>query len=201
MAAAPGTRATRRGEPGYRISRHRTPPSTCMPSARPPTIRTAEPKVRGLGGATTRASLRPYALGGAAVGLAVTLAADHGGFFPTAWNWATFVALVGLAAVVAESGAVRLARGQSAMLGLVAALIGWTALSLVWTDSISRGVPELERDLAYLAVLPLLLLLGQRVSLPIVLVATVATVCIWSLVTYAPTQLDLNEGRLLVGWI
>src|SRR5437762_1688559 len=75
----------------------------------------------------------------AAAGVAATAAAQ-GGFFPTSWGWAalSFAFVAGLAVLLPER--VEMSRVELAFLGLVAAYVGWTALSIVWSVGVSGTV-------------------------------------------------------------
>jgi O-antigen ligase/polysaccharide polymerase Wzy-like membrane protein len=77
------------------------------------------------------------------------VAAAQGGYFPTSWGWTALVFfwVAGLTLVLAPQ--IELSRAELAFLGLLAALIGWYALSIVWSQSVSDSVDELERTLVY----------------------------------------------------
>src|SRR3954468_8616764 len=66
------------------------------------------------------------------------LAAAQGGYFPTSWGWASlaFAFVAALGVLLGER--VELSRVELAFLALVAASLGWTALSIVWSVSVSN---------------------------------------------------------------
>jgi O-antigen ligase len=132
------------------------------------------------------------------------LATSNGGFFPTAWGWATLsLLLVALVALVARQRLVVTA-ADLAFLGLAAALAAWTALSAFWSSA--PGVPLLETDrtLVYVAALAALVAVGGRRSpapLAAGLLAACAGVCIWALAgrlapSAAPPAAGLGAYRL-----
>src|SRR4051794_12057311 len=84
--------------------------------------------------------------GAAGAGVAA-LASAQGGFFPTSWGWAAlaFSLVAALGLLLAER--VVLSRVELAFLGLVAAYVGWTALSILWSVDVSNTVDGLQRAL------------------------------------------------------
>jgi O-Antigen ligase len=119
----------------------------------------------------------------AAVGVAATAAAQ-GGFFPTSWGWAAlaFAFVAGLAVLLPEG--VELSRVELAFLALVAAYVGWTALSIVWSVGVSGTVEELERAMVYaLGALALLLVArpGRTVPLLTGVLCGLTGICLYSL--------------------
>jgi O-Antigen ligase/Tetratricopeptide repeat len=104
-----------------------------------------------------RASLtRILTFAGIPLGLAAcasvgALGIANGGYFPVTWGWGS-LALLALAALALAAGVpVELGRLEVLFVGALAALTGWIALSLVWTDSFPLTVQECERMLVYLA--------------------------------------------------
>jgi hypothetical protein len=91
------------------------------------------------------AAAAPFVAAGVATG---SLAADHGGYWPTAWGWAAlaFAWLAGLALVIRERRISRLELAWAAGLLLV---VAWMALSWFWTGSRTQTVLEVERGLVY----------------------------------------------------
>ncbi len=87
----------------------------------------------------------PFLLGALATGL---VAADKGGYFPTSWGW-TSLALAWVAGLSLALQAVRASRLELAWVGGLLALAGWTALSLLWTQSTTQSALEVERALVY----------------------------------------------------
>lgn len=107
------------------------------------------------------------AAGGRLVALVVlvfltALGAANGGYFPGAWGWAALVLawLAGLALVLDDGAAI--GRPGIALVGLFAALSGWTLLSAVWSSNVTQTVLETQRSLVYLAGVLAALLIGRR---------------------------------------
>ena len=87
----------------------------------------------------------PFLVGGLVTGI---LAADEGGYWPTAWGWTSLVlAWVGLVGLVLRAG--RISRLELAFAGLLAAFVGWTGLSALWTSSTTQTVLTVEQTLVY----------------------------------------------------
>ena len=123
-----------------------------------------------------RASLaRLLTYAGIPLGLAACVAVGafgfaNGGYFPVSWGWGG-LALLALMALA-------LAVGVSAELGVLdviflagfAGLVGWIALSLLWTTVVPDTVLEVERVLVYLAAAAAGVLLLRRRSVASVVV-------------------------------
>ncbi len=126
------------------------------------------------------------AVAAGAAALVGGLGVANGGFFPTSWGVPAAAASAGvLLALIRPAGVGPLER---IWLALLAAFAGWTALALVWTDSVPRTVLELERVLLYVAVAGALVLLAGRSSAPALaagVVGAVTAVCIWNLAVRA----------------
>ena len=130
---------------------------------------------------------------GLVAGVAVAaLAADAGGFQPTAWGWSTALLLLATAAALLL-GSRRLSPLEWALPASLAALAAWVWLSLAWTDDVAETVHEGERMLLYVAGATLLLVLGKRASVE-ALVAGVAAAIV-AICTYALTLRLLAPGR------
>jgi hypothetical protein len=100
----------------------------------------------------------PAVLGFASVG---GLAADNGGYFPTAWGWSALgLFLVSAVALVAGSSA-SLTRLELLFLAGLAAFVGWIAMSLAWSGT-PDTVLEVERALVYVAGMLAVLLVVRR---------------------------------------
>src|SRR5215208_6951745 len=115
-------------------------------------------------------------LSGVVAALAIgTTARAGGGYLPTTWGWATAgPAAVATAALVIRSE-LRITRPAAAFLVLLAAVVAWTAASLLWTHSVPRTAAEVERDLVYLATAAAILLLPR--SRPSLLAGTLVATC------------------------
>jgi hypothetical protein len=90
----------------------------------------------------------PFVFGLLLTGL---LAADHGGYWPTAWGWTT-LALAWVAVVALVLSDERPGPFDIAWIGGLLAVTGWTAASWLWTSSQTQTALEVERALVYVAV-------------------------------------------------
>src|SRR5581483_2056686 len=72
------------------------------------------------------------------------LAFRNGGFFATSWGWWAIAALLAAAVVLAAGRAVALGRRQAVALCLLAAFVGWTALSALWATGATTPLVEAE---------------------------------------------------------
>jgi len=97
------------------------------------------------------------------VGLVGT-ALNNGGFFPGSWTAATvgFVWLIAVALLLGVRP--ELTTAELAWLGLLAALVVWTALSISWSLNARESAFEVRRDLVYLSAAAAMLLLATRRS-------------------------------------
>jgi hypothetical protein len=129
----------------------------------------------------------------------------NGGFFATTWGWwaLPLLLLTGTALVVRARPA--LGPRQAVMLCLLAALVGWTALSAIWASGAGTPLLEAERSILYFAAATAVLLVPGRASargLAAGLLAACAIVSAWGLAV----RLDLRaasaadfEGYRLAG--
>src|SRR3954471_19268471 len=83
----------------------------------------------------------PFGLGGSVS----AVAAEHGGYFPTAWGWTALGLLAFAAAGLLLRPRLRLARVELAFLAAATALTAWIGLSALWSISLAGSVAELER--------------------------------------------------------
>ena len=81
----------------------------------------------------------------------VSLAGAQGGFFPSAWGWATIPLLWAAAVALAVRQRVRLSGAELTFVGLLAALGLWILLSAVWSAAPAATILESERGLVYIA--------------------------------------------------
>jgi O-antigen ligase len=131
----------------------------------------------------------------------LALGAFDGGYYPRTWGWATLGALaVALGLLITTRPS--FSRPERLGLGALAGLVVWTAVSAARTGAATRGVPSVERDLLYLAVLSAALLLVRRSSAGAVLgglLAGVTALSSFGLERYLfdPAGWDTYEGRLL----
>ena len=107
----------------------------------------------------------------------LVLAADQGGYFATSWGW-TALGLLSAAAVVASLGRpAALSWPELAMLGALAGLCAWSALSATWASA-SVVVPEVERSMLYLVAAATLAIVARRDGLTQVAGGTLAAVAV-----------------------
>jgi hypothetical protein len=116
----------------------------------------------------------------------VGLAAAQGGYFPTAWGWASIPLLWASAIALAVRSEVRLSTCERAFLLALAGLAAWVALSTLWSSAFAQSVLEIERILVYVAAVSAALLLS-RVRLARYLLAgvlaAISVICTFSLLT------------------
>ncbi len=125
------------------------------------------------------------------VGLGVT----QGGYFPTSWGWATLPLALFSAMVLIVSRA-QLGRAQIALGCAWIALVGWTALSAVWSIDVPQTAFEVERDLLYLAVVfAVALVPGRRATRQLLggVLAAITVVSLFGLATRLfPTAVNVS---------
>ncbi len=92
----------------------------------------------------------------------VSLSAASGGYFPPAWGWATVAFALAAAAVLSLVDDVELGRIDVIAFVALLSFAVWVAVSLLWTESQTRTVLELQRALLYVAALAALLLAARR---------------------------------------
>jgi hypothetical protein len=112
-------------------------------------------------------------------GTALTLAIigfSNGGYFPTAWGWGALVALCLVAVYLVVGEPVRPGLPALVMVGSLAALAGWTWLSLAWSEDVSSSALEGQRMLLYVGAGAAFVLLVRRPTVPYVLVGALAAV-------------------------
>ncbi|HXV33798.1 MAG TPA: O-antigen ligase family protein [Gaiellaceae bacterium] len=107
----------------------------------------------------------------------VPLAFFDGGYFPTAWG---VPALVGLwiATVAVSLAPTPLSRHEAVALAALGALLGWSALSFLWSDDRPQTVLEVERLTIYVAGLAALLFVARRQSVPWLLGGTATAIVV-----------------------
>jgi hypothetical protein len=99
---------------------------------------------------TTRRVLEvvPFLLGFLPLAL---LGSAQGGYFPSAWGWASLGLLWPAGITLVLRSSVRVSRAECAFVLAWLALSGWIALSLVWSQDLPQTVLEVERVLVYVA--------------------------------------------------
>lgn len=114
------------------------------------------------------------------------LASDQGGYFPSSWGWSAIATLwvLGLWLVVG----VRIDVGSldAWLAGAFAAFTGWVALSIIWSDSATPSVLEVERAVLYMSALAAALVLARRSGAQLLaagVVTAIGLVALYSLST------------------
>ena len=116
----------------------------------------------------------------------VPLAASDGGYWPTAWSWTTLVFAWVAVVTLLIRDELRISMLERLFLVAIGCFAAWIGLSLLWTSSTSRTVLELERALAYLAMLFAVVVLVRRGAYRSLLGgawAAVVVVCTYALAT------------------
>jgi len=126
------------------------------------------------------------------------LAAAQGGYFPTAWGWAS-VPLLWTAAVAAiVRSRLRFSRAEAVFLGGLVAITGWTALSVIWSVAPADSVLEVERALVYVGACAAVLTITRARSSRTVLaglLAAIAVISSFGLATrLAPDHIGVYDG-------
>ena len=123
-----------------------------------------------------RASLaRWLTYAGVPLGIAACLAVGafgfaNGGYFPVSWGWGGLALLALMALALAVGVSAELGVLDAVFLAGFAGLVGWIALSLLWTTVVPDTVLEVERVLVYLAAAAAGVLLLRRRSVASVVV-------------------------------
>ena len=141
----------------------------------------------------------------APAGILAVVAFADGGFDAAAWRWITlsFIALGAIALVMGMPG--RPSRAQVTVAAAMAALAGWTALSILWSDDPSSTGLEWQRTLVYAAALAAAAVLVRRRTAPALLAGVLAAVVLVTgaalaarLVRDGSVQIVPTQGTLLV---
>jgi hypothetical protein len=135
----------------------------------------------------TARRLWPAATGAAIlIGVVGALASAQGGYFPTAWGWASTPLLLALGVWAICSGRSEIGGREIAFSGFVLLFVCWIGLSTAWSAVPASSVLELERGLVPLACVVAFLMLARRSdldSLALVFVATITAVAMYALST------------------
>lgn len=126
----------------------------------------------------------------------------QGGLEPRTWRLASLSFLALAAAALLSRTPIMLGRLEWWMLAAFAALVGWTALSTVWSSQPTASLLQAERVLVYAAGLLAFVLLVERTALPFVLAGTLAAITVVAAYglarkLFAPPPYDTYEGTLL----
>src|SRR6266498_1244101 len=110
----------------------------------------------------------------------------NGGYFPSEWGWPTLAFLVLVAGGVIVAERIGFGRLDWIVLGALAALVGWTALSALWAPGAGLPLNAAELALVYLTGLAAFLAYGSRrdaSALPSAIVCAVLPVAAYALAT------------------
>jgi O-antigen ligase/polysaccharide polymerase Wzy-like membrane protein len=151
-----------------------------------------------------RFALPVRARGGAAFAACATVVAalgvESGGYYPTAWGITTVAALAIAAVAAVRTGGVR---AHGPFLAVFAASTAWVALETTRAGAATQGVPEVERDILYLAVAWAALELLHRRTGAAALAGVGSAICalvldgLFHLLLPLHIAADAYEGRLL----
>jgi hypothetical protein len=134
--------------------------------------------------------------------LVVALALVQGGFDPPAWVWSGALAAWAAATAAVAGRELRVSRPAWAWTCSACAVLGFVALSWLWSDRRTQTVLELRRTALYVATVLALVVLVRRAAVRQLLVAlnlAVSVVVAYALVRYLTESrtLDTFEGALL----
>lgn len=113
----------------------------------------------------------------AAFGPVVGLAGAQGGYFPSAWGWATFPLLWLAALALALRARVRISRSELTFLGLLIAFTLWTLVSATWSVAGAASILESQRGLLYVAGVGAAVLVSRSHDVPRLLGGLLAAIC------------------------
>jgi O-Antigen ligase len=99
------------------------------------------------------------------VGVVGLLASAQGGYFPTSWGWASTALFLALGIWALASGRSAIGRSEYLFVTLLAVYVGWTGLSIVWSDAPAYSVLELERGLVPVSCVAAFLVFARRSEL------------------------------------
>ena len=126
----------------------------------------------------------------------------RGGYAPTAWGWTALLLLWATTLALAFRTDLLVDANVLALLAAAIALVGWTTLSVVWSESVPRTMFEVERDLVYIAGLAAVAVGARLLSAQAIVVgisAGLAAIVVYGLgatIVSAPTP-DATQGYLL----
>jgi O-antigen ligase len=134
--------------------------------------------------------------------LVAALAVDQGGFDPSAWVWSGALAAWAAATAAVAWRQLRPSRVAWAWLASACAVLGWVALSWLWSDRRAQTLLELRRTAVYAAgVLALVVLVraGTRRHLLVSTHVAITAVVVYALARYLTETrtFDAFEGTLL----
>ena len=106
-------------------------------------------------------------VGGFACAITATLGLMHGGYFSTAWGWASLACLWIALVTLLVSDRVELGSLEIILIGLLAAFLVWTTASETWSVAAPAAIRELERGLLLLSALLAAMLLVRHHMRPV----------------------------------
>jgi hypothetical protein len=109
------------------------------------------------------------------------VAADQGGYFPTAWGWGALGALLPLSIWLVIGRPTEARRLDVLFIAALSLLAGWTALSIAWSDSAARSVLDTERVVLYVSALAAVLLLARKPRLHVLVGAVLLAILLLDL--------------------
>jgi O-Antigen ligase len=121
-----------------------------------------------------------------AFGLVFALAADSGGYWPTAWGWSALAALWVLAIALVLKPDVRIARLAAVQPLALLAFVCWSMTSSLWGSSATQPARSTELALVYAGATAAALVLASRRSYRALLAgawAAAALICGYALLT------------------
>jgi hypothetical protein len=120
-----------------------------------PTLRVDRARASGL----TR-----WAAAAVAFGPVLGLAIAQGGYFPSAWGWASVPLLWSAAVALVLRTQLRLSRPEVFLLVSLTGFTGWVALSTAWSTAPAESILETERTLVYFAAVLAVLVIARSSS-------------------------------------
>ncbi len=133
----------------------------------------------------------PVLLGAAIVG---GVAASDGGYFPDVCAWTSLGVLwFALLALVLRTE-VSFGAPSLFLTGGLALLLGWSALSLLWTTSVTLTMLDVQKLLVYVGIVPAALLVVKRRSAPQLLAGVLAGITLVSAYALATRLLPERLG-------
>jgi hypothetical protein len=134
-----------------------------------------------------------------AFGPVVGLAGAQGGFFPSAWGWATLPLLWVVAVTLALRQRVRLSAAELSFMALFAAVGVWILLSAVWSVAPAASILESQRGLVYVAAIVAALVVARSAYVGQLLggvLAAIAGIASFSLATRIfPDRVGVFEAK------
>ncbi|MEO5574606.1 MAG: O-antigen ligase family protein [Gaiellaceae bacterium] len=104
------------------------------------------------------------------------LAANDGGFFASAWFWATLAFLWAVAIALLAGGAHRPSLPELAFVAAAAGLAGWAGLSALWSSAPALAIAEGQRTLLYAVALAVTAVVLRRRDVELLLSGLVLVV-------------------------